>query len=50
MLYSGFCTDIGNSSKANKQTPIFIHHGLDDPMLPWEVAEKTFKHLKNGNR
>lgn len=36
-----------DASQANKSTPVFIGHGTDDPILPFELGEATAQLLKN---
>lgn len=34
---------------SKQKTPLFLYHGLDDPVVPIELAKHTYKQLSDHN-
>ena len=47
---SGYLFPITEIHKENEKTPIFISHGLDDPLIPIKQAQSSFKKIMTGDR
>lgn len=45
MVYSGFLFPISQQGEENKKTPIFISHGKADPLIKFEMADKSYQAL-----
>jgi len=38
LIYSGYYMDFIKPTSENNETPIFIYHGMADPMVSWQEA------------
>ena len=49
---SGFLPDpervLKEANPVNKEVPIFLGHGTDDPVVPFVLGEMTYQMLKNA--
>jgi predicted esterase len=46
--FIGWVVPITEFSEENKDIPIFLGHGKLDPLVPFEIADKTYDTLKGG--
>jgi len=44
--WSGFMFPVTKASEANEKTPLFIANGLDDPTVPFMLADISYKKLE----
>jgi len=47
---SGYFFPITEINKANEMTPILLTHGLDDPLIPYEASQLSYKKIMGGER
>ena len=50
LIYSGFYLDFIKPTKENNSTPIYVYHGMADPMVNWELAKASYELIDKTNR